>query len=113
MNRRQGDEADDGILVERFIPGVEVALEGLITAGRLHTLALFDKPDPLNGPYFEETLYVTPSRLDADLQATITQHAEQAALALGLCHGPVHAEFRVNDQGPWLLELAPRPIGGL
>ena len=112
-NRRQGDEADDGILVERFIPGVEVALEGLITAGRLHTLALFDKPDPLNGPYFEETLYVTPSRLDADLQATITRHAEQAALALGLCHGPVHAEFRVNDQGPWLLELAPRPIGGL
>ena len=111
--RGKVDEANDGILVERFIPGVEVALEGLVTGGRLDTLALFDKPDPLNGPYFEETIYVTPSRLHADLQATIAQCAEQAALALGLCHGPVHAEFRINDQGPWLLELAPRPIGGL
>ena len=111
--RGKVDEANDGILVERFIPGVEVALEGLVTGGRLQTLALFDKPDPLNGPYFEETIYVTPSRLHANLQATITQCAEQAALALGLCHGPVHAEFRINDQGPWLLELAPRPIGGL
>ena len=112
-NRRQGDEADEGILVEQYIPGAEVALEGLITAGRLQTLALFDKPDPLNGPYFEETIYVTPSRLDAELLATITHCAEQAALALGLCHGPVHTEFRVNDHGPWLLELAARPIGGL
>ena len=111
--RDKADEANDGILVEQFIPGVEVALEGLVTGGRLQTLALFDKPDPLNGPYFEETIYVTPSRLSADLQARITQCAEQAAVALGLCHGPVHAEFRINDQGPWLLELAPRPIGGL
>ena len=111
--RRQGDEDDEGILVEQFIPGVEVALEGLVTGGRLQTLALFDKPDPLNGPYFEETIYVTPSRLGSELQARITDCAEQAALALGLCHGPVHAEFRVNDQGPWLLELAARPIGGL
>ncbi|MDE0205287.1 MAG: ATP-grasp domain-containing protein [Candidatus Tectomicrobia bacterium] len=112
-NQRQGDETDRGILVEQYIPGVEVALEGLITSGRLQTLALFDKPDPLNGPYFEETIYVTPSRLDTELQATITHCAEQAALALGLCHGPVHAEFRVNEYGPWLLELAARPIGGL
>ena len=111
--RRQGDEGDEGILVEQFIPGVEVALEGLVTGGRLQTLALFDKPDPLNGPYFEETIYVTPSRLGSELQARITDCAEQAALALGLCHGPVHAEFRVNDHGPWLLELAARPIGGL
>ena len=111
--RQKRDEADDGILVERFIPGVEVALEGLVTGGRLQALALFDKPDPLNGPYFEETIYVTPSRLSSDLQNTVTQCAEEAAFALGLCHGPVHAEFRINDQGAWLLELAPRPIGGL
>ena len=111
--RNREDETDNGILVERFIPGHEVALEGLLTEGQLNTLALFDKPDPLNGPFFEETIYVTPSRIHADLQAAITQCAEQAAAALGLWHGPVHAEFRVNDQGPWILELAARPIGGL
>ena len=111
--RQRRNEANDGILVERFIPGTEVALEGLLTAGRLQPLALFDKPDPLDGPFFEETLYVTPSRLAADLQADIVRCAEQAAHALGLCHGPLHAEFRVNGQGPWLLELAARPIGGL
>ena len=111
--RQKEDDAGDGILVERFIPGHEVALEGLLTEGRLNTLALFDKPDPLNGPFFEETIYVTPSRLHADLQAAITHCAEQAATALGLWHGPVHAEFRINDQGPWLLEMAARPIGGL
>ena len=111
--RQKQDEANEGILVERFIPGAEVALEGVLTAGRLQPLALFDKPDPLNGPFFEETLYITPSRLSVDLQAEIVQNAEQAAHALGLCHGPLHAEFRVNGQGPWLLELAARPIGGL
>jgi biotin carboxylase len=111
--RRKQDEANEGILVESFIPGVEVALEGLLTAGRLQPLALFDKPDPLNGPFFEETLYVTPSRLNSDLQTEVAGCAERAAHALGLCHGPLHAEFRVNGHGPWLLELAARPIGGL
>lgn len=111
--RQKQDEANDAVLVERFIPGTEVALEGLLTAGRLQPLALFDKPDPLNGPFFEETLYITPSRFSADLQAEVVRCAEQATHALGLCHGPVHAEFRVNGQGVWLLELAARPIGGL
>ena len=111
--RQKQDEANEGILVERFIPGAEVALEGLLTEGRLQPLALFDKPDPLNGPFFEETLYITPSRLSGDLQAEVVRCAEQAAHALGLCHGPLHAEFRVNGQGPWLLEIAARPIGGL
>ena len=111
--RQKQDEANEGILVESFIPGAEVALEGLLTAGRLQPLALFDKPDPLNGPFFEETLYITPSRLSADRQAEVVRCAEQAAHALGLSHGPLHAEFRVNGQGSWLLELAARPIGGL
>ena len=111
--RQKQDEANDGILIESFIPGTEVALEGLLTAGRLQPLALFDKPDPLNGPFFEESLYITPSRLSADRQAEVVRCAEQAAHALGLCHGPLHAEFRVNGQGTWLLELAARPIGGL
>ena len=101
------------ILVERFIPGPEVALEGLLTDGNLRVLALFDKPDPLDGPFFEETIYVTPSRLPAPVQREISACTAAVASALGLRHGPVHAELRVNAQGPWLLEIAPRSIGGL
>jgi biotin carboxylase len=99
-------------LVEEFIPGYEVALEGLLVNRRLHVLALFDKPDPLDGPFFEETIYVTPSRVPAGTQAAIVQCAERAARALGLAEGPIHAELRYNEQGPWLIELAARPIGG-
>jgi len=103
---------DTSFLVEEFIPGYEVALEGLLVNRRLHVLALFDKPDPLDGPFFEETIYVTPSRVPAGLQATIVQCAERAARALGLVEGPIHAELRYNERGPWLIELAARPIGG-
>lgn len=101
------------ILVEDFVPGVEVALEGLLNRGELCTLALFDKPDPLDGPFFEETIYVTPSRLPAATQRAIAVCAAQAAHALGLEEGPVHAELRVNEAGPWLIEIAARSIGGL
>jgi len=107
-------EADlDHLLVERYIPGREFALEGLLDAGYLRVLALFDKPDPLEGPYFEESIYVTPSRLPSDLQEQIARCAAESVRALGLSEGPVHAEFRLNDRGPWVLEVAPRPIGGL
>ncbi len=107
-----GEWAETAI-VESFIPGREVALEGLIEDGRPRTLALFDKPDPLDGPFFEETIYVTPSRLAADAQAALADTAGRAALALGLERGPYHAELRFNEIGPWLIELAARPIGGL
>jgi biotin carboxylase len=100
-------------LVERFIPGFEVALEGVLDDGQLQVLALFDKPDPLDGPFFEETIYVTPSRLPEDVQAAIFGCASAAAAALGLRAGPMHAELRVNEQGPWLVEVAGRSIGGL
>jgi hypothetical protein len=100
------------LLVEGFVPGPEVALEGLLEKGRLHVLALFDKPDPLDGPYFEETLYVTPSRFPEDAQRALAGVAQDAAHALGLVEGPVHAELRWNDRGAWLIELAARPIGG-
>jgi hypothetical protein len=103
----------DAILVESFIPGCEVALEGLLTAGRLQVLAFFDKPDPLDGPFFEETLYITPSRLPLEMQDAIIRCTEQAARALGLVHGPLHAELRLNREGPWILEVAARAIGGL
>jgi biotin carboxylase len=101
------------ILVEDFIPGVEVALEGLLVQGSLRVLALFDKPDPLEGPCFEETIYVTPSRLPRQTQERIGQVASHGALALGLRDGPVHAELRVNESGPWVIEIAARSIGGL
>jgi biotin carboxylase len=103
----------DRMLVEGYIPGREVAVEGLITEGQLRVLAIFDKPDPLEGPYFEETVYVTPSVLPDAEQHAIERCAGDAARALGLSHGPMHAEFRLNEQGVWPLEVAPRPIGGL
>jgi biotin carboxylase len=101
------------ILVETFVAGAEVALEGLLTDGRLRTLAIFDKPDPLDGPFFEETLYVTPSRHPAALQAAIAAVTEEATRAIGLRHGPVHAELRLSSAGPVVIEVAARSIGGL
>ena len=103
----------DQIIVEGYLPGREVAVEGLLTEGALRVLAIFDKPDPLEGPFFEETIYVTPSRLTQSQQRDIESATVGAVRALGLTHGPIHAEFRINDQGVWPLEVAPRPIGGL
>ena len=100
-------------LIESYIPGAEVALEGLLDRGRLHLLALFDKPDPLEGPFFEETIYVTPSRLPIDEQESVVAAAELAARGLGLQTGPIHAELRLNEDGPWIVEVAGRTIGGL
>jgi hypothetical protein len=105
--------APQPFLVEEYVPGVEVALEGMMDNGRLSLLALFDKPDPLQGPYFEETIYVTPSRLPAADQQAILACTVQAAQALGLRTGPLHAELRLNERGPWLIEVAGRSIGGL
>jgi biotin carboxylase len=112
-NLEPDDPGAHQILVEEFIPGREVALEGLLLDGALTTLALFDKPDPLDGPYFEETIYVTPSRLPPSAQREIAQAAERAATALGLRTGPVHAELRLNERGAWIVEVAARSIGGL
>ena len=100
-------------LIEDFIPGFEVAVEGLLDHGQMKVLALFDKPDPLDGPFFEETIYVTPSRLPLAVQQVIFDCAEDSARALGLREGPMHAELRVNDRGAWLVEVAGRSIGGL
>jgi biotin carboxylase len=100
-------------LVEQFVPGFEVALEGILDDGRLKVLALFDKPDPLDGPFFEETIYVTPSRLPEAAQQDIFDNTARAAAALGLREGPVHAELRVNETGSYLIEVAGRSIGGL
>jgi biotin carboxylase len=112
---RKAREEGEGsrILVEAFVPGAEVALEGLLREGRLEPLALFDKPDPLDGPFFEETLYVTPSRHPAGLQAEVVRTVAAAAEALGLREGPVHAEARLGEAGPVILEVAARTIGGL
>jgi biotin carboxylase len=101
------------VLVETFIPGREYALEGLLTAGRLQVLALFDKPDPLYGPYFEETIYITPSTASLLVQSAIESAVARACRAIGLTHGPIHAECRVNERGVYVLEVAARPIGGI
>ena len=100
-------------LVEGYIPGDEVSLEGLLREGTLHPLALFDKPDPLQGPFFEETIYVTPSRLAAEQKREIADCVQRATRALGIVEGPVHAELRLNADGIWPLDIAARTIGGL
>ncbi|MGA7950643.1 MAG: ATP-grasp domain-containing protein [Thiobacillaceae bacterium] len=113
QSRLQRDADNLGLLVEAFIPGEEVALEGVLQGGALRVLAVFDKPDPLNGPNFEERRYVTPSRLPDPVQSAIAEDVSLACAAAGVTEGPIHAEARINDQGVWLLEIAPRAIGGL
>jgi biotin carboxylase len=113
QRRADRDAAALGLVVERFVPGSEHAVEGLLTDGRLDVLALFDKPDPLDGPYFEETLYVTPSRLPAQVQRAIAVDVERACRAAGVVTGPVHAEMRVTGDDIVLIEVAARSIGGL
>jgi biotin carboxylase len=108
-----GEDPGGPILAETYAPGAEVAVEALLRAGELEVLAVFDKPDPLEGPYFEETIYVTPSRLPAETQRRIEETAAAAAAALGLREGPVHAELRVDGDRIRVLELAARSIGGL
>ena len=108
-----GEDTGGPLLVERFVDGDEVALEGLLRAGRLEVLAVFDKPDPLDGPYFEETIYVTPSRKQPATLATIASRVADATGALGLREGPIHAELRVSGDDVFVLEVAARSIGGL
>lgn len=109
----EGRPEDEELLIERFVPGAEVAVEGVVVGARLRVLAVFDKPDPLDGPYFEETIYVTPSRLPAGAQEELAAVVSQAVAALGLSEGPVHAELRLGEDGPTVLEVAARTIGGL
>jgi len=111
--RAEREEAHGTLLIESFIPGREYALEGVLTDGRLQSFAIFDKPDPLDGPFFEETIYVAPSREAEHLQSRIVSTVAAGASAIGLRHGPLHAECRVNECGVYLLEIAARPIGGL
>ena len=104
------EEHNRYIQVESFIAGHEFAVEGVLTAGCLKVLAVFEKPDPLNGPFFEETIYLTPPRAP---QPELIPAVEKAIRALGLTHGPIHAEVRIDGRQAWVLEVAPRPIGGL
>ncbi len=111
--RAREEGAAVSLLVEDFVPGAEVAVEGLLRGGALEVLAVFDKPDPLDGPFFEETIYVTPSRHPAPLLAEVERIAREGARALGLAEGPIHAELRLSPAGPVVLEIAARSIGGL
>jgi D-alanine-D-alanine ligase-like ATP-grasp enzyme len=111
--RRIAKIGERHLQVEGYIPGREFAVEGLVTNGRFQALAVFDKPDPLEGPFFEETIYVTPSRESAEVQRDLLATTERAVRAIGFRHGPVHAELRHNAEGAWMLEMHARPIGGL
>ena len=108
-----GDDPATPLLLEEYVPGVEVAVEALLRDGRMETLAVFDKPDPLEGPYFEETIYVTPSRLPEETHTAVERLVAAAAAAVGLREGPVHAEVRLDGPRMWAIELAARSIGGL
>jgi biotin carboxylase len=101
------------VVVEQFVEGREYALEAVVDHGRLQVAALFDKPEPLDGPFFEETIYTTPSRAAPRDQEAIVTAIARAIRSLGLSHGPVHAECRVGESGVTVLEVAARPIGGL
>lgn len=105
-------EARSTVLIEQYIPGAEIAVEAILVDGELTPIAIFDKPDPLEGPYFEESYYVTPSRLPAVVQQKAVHIIEQACKAYGLTTGPVHAELRINDDEPYIIEIAARTIGG-
>ena len=107
-----GAEERNTLLVESFIPGPEIALEGMLAGGELSVLAIFDKPDPLDGPFFEETIYVTPSRLPRFVQALAAARVREGCAAYGLTEGPVHAELRIHDGEAWIIEIAGRTIGG-
>ncbi|HYU46154.1 MAG TPA: ATP-grasp domain-containing protein [Terriglobales bacterium] len=109
------EETSNFIQVESYVEGAEIAVEGIVDRGRLRILAIFDKPDPLVGPFFEETIYVTPSRLAPETQQHVLQTLDRAVQALGLYHGPLHAELRINSnrEDVWVMEVAARPIGGL
>ena len=100
------------LLVESFVPGPEIALEGMLAGGELSVLAIFDKPDPLDGPFFEETIYVTPSRLPQSLQGIAAERVREGCAAYGLTEGPIHAEVRIHEGDAWLIEIAGRTIGG-
>ena len=111
--RKEQDRAHDRVLIESFIPGREYAVEGVMTHGALQVLAIFDKPDPLDGPFFEETIYLTPSSARVEDQRRIESAVGEAARAIGLSHGPIHAECRLDGAVTYVLEVAARPIGGL
>jgi biotin carboxylase len=113
LNMGEDGAASRQVLIEAFVRGPEVAIEGVLTAGDLRPLAFFDKPDPLDGPFFEETLYVTPSRHPVAAQMEVEASVRAAARALGLVTGPVHAEVRLGPDGPVVIEIAARSIGGL
>jgi formate-dependent phosphoribosylglycinamide formyltransferase (GAR transformylase) len=107
------DGSTPPLLIEAYVDGVEVAVEGLARDGRLEVIALFDKPDPLTGPFFEETMYLAPSGLDSTSRSAVVDAVRAAVAALGLGQGPIHAEVRISSDGPVVIEVAARSIGGL
>lgn len=99
-------------LIEQFLKGDEIAIDGFMQDGKFILLSLFDKPEPMNGPYFEESYYITPGRQSEQLQQDIIEEVSKCCRAYGLTHGPIHAEARITEKGIFLIEMASRTIGG-
>ena len=113
LSKEQCDDYEGShFLIEQFLHGEEIAIDGFVQNGQFISLSLFDKPEPLNGPYFEESYYITPSRHSIEVQQAIINEVQKCCIAYGLTHGPVHAEARITDQGIVLIEMASRTIGG-
>lgn len=112
LSEERGGAGEQRILIEQYVPGKEYAVEGVVLEGGFHSYAIFEKPDPLDGPFFEETIYLTPPRIEEDRRARIVEAVQGAVAALGLTRGPVHAEVRIDGEDVWVIEVAARPIGG-
>ena len=110
--RSEGKLGEEAVLIEDYIDGLEYAVDGLLKQGRLQVLAIFEKPDPMAGPFFEETIYLTPPRLSHQITDQVITALENLCRKLGICEGALHAELRINSSGVWFLEIAGRTVGG-
>ena len=106
-------QLSESVVIEDYVPGPEVAFDAVLIAGEVDPIAIFDKPRPLEGPHFAESLYVVPSQLSPTLRAAVIESTARAAAALGLREGPIHAELRLGAAEPVVIEIAARTIGGL
>jgi formate-dependent phosphoribosylglycinamide formyltransferase (GAR transformylase) len=110
--RSEGKLGEEAVLIEDYIDGLEYAVDGLLKNGRLQVLAIFEKPEPMVGPFFEETIYLTPPRLSRKATDQVIAALEKLCRKLRICEGALHAELRINSSGVWFLEIAGRTVGG-
>ncbi len=104
---------DQDLVIEEYIDGKEYALEGTIINSELKKIVIFDKPVEYKHPYFEESIYITPSELSSEAEKRVVSIVDKACKKIGLEDGPVHVEFKINENQIFIIEINPRMIGGL